>query len=209
MELDELRKSWNKLNEQLERKSLVNEQAISELIAKYERKADGKINEIAGWGKFSAIIGCGGFLLIIICCFFITPLLDISEEAIGHFHSYGIFFSVILLVGGWWDTRTYLWLKRTRIEELPVVKVIERINKFRQWIKYEIIALIIILILLVGLIYCTNELYQKSAMTQFIFLAFCIVILGIIIHFLYKKLIFDNLQDIRKNLDELRELKND
>lgn len=209
MELDELKKSWNKLNEHLEQKDLIDEQDLQTLIARHKQNTNGKINKIAGLGKLSVGIA-GVFLLFMLACFiFIIPSLNLSAQTIERIYFIGGFFTLLLIAGGSWDLTTYLWLKHTDIETLSVVKVIERINRFRQWTKYEVIALIIVFISLTGIIYYIQEIYEKPLLAQTIYFVFCLLIIGSVIYIIYKKLVFKNLRDIRRNLEELQELKND
>ena len=70
MELDELKKSWNALNEQLQKEPIADEQQITELIAGYKantRKSLGRLVVIQRFlyrngsgrsGSPSAYIGC-------------------------------------------------------------------------------------------------------------------------------------------------------
>lgn len=209
MELDELKKSWDKLNEHLEQKELIDQRELGKLIIKHKQEADGKINVIAGWGKFSIIIAAAGILVLLSFCLFVIPMLELPGKSVNRIYLVGGFLGLLLLGAGWWDLKSYLWLKKTNIETLPVISVVERINRFRLWTKYEIMGLTVMLILLTGFIYYLNDLYEKSAPIQTIFFVFCITVITTVVCLLYKKLIFNNLHDIKKNLDELQELKND
>lgn len=208
MELDELKNSWNKLNEHLEKKDLIDERALENLIAQHKHDAGGKINKIAGLGKISVAIAVVG-LLVMLIGFIVIPTLELPAEATKRIGSIGLFFCVILVLGGSWDLITYLWIKRTDIETLSVIKVIERINRFRQWVKYEVVALVVIFLTLIGIEYCMNEIYEKSPGSQIIFFVSSLFIIGIVTYVIYKKMLFDNLHDIRKNLEELQELEKD
>lgn len=208
MELDELKKSWNKLNEHLEQRELIDRQELEKLILKHKQTTRGRINAIAGWGKFSVIIAATGILLLIVSCLFIVPVINLPEKTVARIYVAALFLSIVLFAGGWWDLKSYFWLKKTDIETLPVVRVVERINRFRLWINYEITGIAVVLILLTGVIYYLYELYEKSALIQTVFFVFCILIISLVAFLLYKKVIFDNLRDIKKNLDELQELKN-
>lgn len=208
MELDELKKSWNKLNEHLEQKDLIDKQELEMLIFRNKQTTRGRINEMAGWGKLSVIIAGAGLIVLIISCLFVIPVIGLPEKTVNRIYVACIFLSFVLFIGGWWDLKSYYWLKKTDLESLPVMKVVERINRFRLWIKYEISGITVVLVLMTGIIYYLYELYEKSVFIQTIFFLFCILVISIVTYLLYKKVIFDNLHDIKKNLDELQELKN-
>lgn len=208
MELDELKKSWNKLNEHLEHKDLIDKQELEKLILRHKQTTRGRIDAMAGWGKLSVIIAGAGILVLIISCLFVIPVMGLAEKTLNRVYVACIFLALVLLLGGWWDLKSYYWLKKTDLESLPVMKVVERINRFRLWIKYEISGITIVLVLLTGIIYYLYDLYEKTFFIQTIFFLFCILMISFVTYLLYKKVIFDNLHDIKKNLNELQELKN-
>lgn len=208
MELNELKKSWNKLNEHLEQTQLVDEKALSLLITQYTTQTKGHLNKIAGLGKVSVLLG-GGFIVLLLVLCIVLPYSNLPREIMERIVANGIFFGITLIGGLLWDLKTYYWIRNTRIEEMPVVKVITRINRFRSWMKYEIIALSIWLIPLMFLTYYTFELYNLPFAAQAVAIGIWIITFPLIIYYIYKKQIYDNLQEIKKNLDELKELKKD
>lgn len=206
MELDELKKSWNVLNKHLEEKNIIDEEALTKLIVQRTHQTKGGINRITNLEKLSILCGIVLTLLGIISCFILPKHITTSEGWTKAIYA-GVFTIVTLFFGMWWDVRTYLWLKNTDIEDMPTVTVIKRINKFRSWIKYEIIAFVIWLILFLGLFYWIEKLYLLPNIVQIILFVFWIVIIVGTAYFIYKKLIYDRIKDIKKNLDELDELK--
>ena len=208
MELDELKKSWNKLNEHLEHKDLIDKQELEKLILRHKQTTRGRIDVMAGWGKLSVIIAGVGILVLIISCLFVIPAIGLSERTENRIYVACVFLALVLLLGGWWDLKSYYWLKKTDLESLPVIKVVERINRFRLWIKYEISGITVVLVLLTGIIYYLYDLYERTFFIQTIFFLFCILVISFVTYLLYKKVIFDNLHDIKRNLNELQELKN-
>lgn len=206
MELDELKKSWGELNKHLEKKELIDKEAVSQLIARYQQNTRHSINKLAQFNKTSVILGGSFILLLIIGCFFILPRFELSAHALCSCYINGVFFSVTLIGGMWWDLKTYRWVKQTKVEEMPVVTVIERINRFRIWMNYEIVALIIWFLPLMGIIYYTFGIYEEPLVAQIILLGGSVVLSAIIVDFIYIKFIRRSLQKIKKNLEELQEL---
>ena len=57
MELDELKKSWNALNEQLQKEPIADEQQITELIAGYKANTRKSLGRLVVIQRFSIGIG--------------------------------------------------------------------------------------------------------------------------------------------------------
>ena len=53
MELDELKKSWNALDEQLKKEPIADEKQIAGMIAEYKANARKSIGRLTGWQRFS------------------------------------------------------------------------------------------------------------------------------------------------------------
>ena len=67
MELDELKKSWNALNEQLQKEPIADEQQITELIAGYKantRKSLGRLVVIQRFSIGMGAVGVAALMLI-------------------------------------------------------------------------------------------------------------------------------------------------
>ena len=60
MELDELKKSWNALNEQLQKEPIADEQQITELIAGYKANTRKSLGRLVVIQRFSIGIGAVG-----------------------------------------------------------------------------------------------------------------------------------------------------
>ena len=59
MELDELKKSWNALNEQLQKEPIADEQQITELIAGYKANTRKSLGRLVVIQRFSIGMGSG------------------------------------------------------------------------------------------------------------------------------------------------------
>ena len=112
MELDELKKSWNALDEHLKDKKLVKDEEISQLI----NHATKNINEMSRLNKRLRIIS-----LTIIALLLFTFIYD------GVFPD--IYYQIILIAlvpALGWDLFSSRYLSNTSIDELPLVTVISR-----------------------------------------------------------------------------------
>ena len=65
MELDELKKSWNALDQHLQKDRLVDEDKLSELISTYKSNAGKSIRRLAGWQRLSVSIGIAAILIVV------------------------------------------------------------------------------------------------------------------------------------------------
>ena len=61
MELDELKKSWNALNEQLQKEPIADEQQITELIAGYKANTRKSLGRLVVIQRFSIGMGAVDF----------------------------------------------------------------------------------------------------------------------------------------------------
>jgi len=206
MELDELKKSWGELDKRLKKEELIDEQTLNKLITQHTTATNSRLKKIANWGFFSVSIGILVLVLGAIL-FFVLPTYITDPAIIKKIGIVDAFLGISIVFGLYWDTKTYLWIRNTKLEEMPTVTVIERINKFRSWTGYEIIALGIWMFLFMGLMYYVYDMYQWSALGQCITITFWIVVTPLIVYYIYKKMIYDNIKDIKKNLSELKDLK--
>ena len=53
MEWDELKRSWNALDEQLKKEPIADEKQIAGMIAEYKANARKSIGRLTGWQRFS------------------------------------------------------------------------------------------------------------------------------------------------------------
>lgn len=79
MELDELKKSWNALNEQLQKEPIADEQQITELIAGYKANTRKSLGRLVVIQRFSIGIGtiCLATLLLI---WLLLPTFGFNEQ---------------------------------------------------------------------------------------------------------------------------------
>jgi len=205
MELDDLKKSWNVLDKQLQKENIVDEKQITELIAKYQSGVTKGINGLTGLQKLSLIVG-GGMVLVLVLTlvidvmFFNAIRLTIKEIIMG------VFVAISIFGGFWWDWRTYNFSRSIKVAEAPTVKIIEQVNEFRKKVKYELIAISIWIVLFFGLYYWMMDYYTQPFTVQLAFIFGSFVVISIAMYFIYKKLIYKHLDDIDKNLSELKEL---
>jgi hypothetical protein len=205
MELNDLKRSWSALDRQLQKEHVVDEKQIAELITRYQAGVAKGINSLTGLQKMSLIKGGGLIALLLVALavdmvFFHVIRLTAKEIAMG------VFVLLSIMGGFWWDWRTYNFSRRIKVAEAPTVKIIEQVNEFRRKTRYEMIIISIWIPLFLGLYYWVTDYYTQPLLSQLVFIVVFLAVVGTILYFMYKKLIYKYLEDIDKNLKELKEL---
>ncbi len=205
MELDELKKSWNTLNEQLDKNLMPDDKQISTLITQYKTNADKSLRRLTGWQRLSIGIGFVVLTVLLVVCL-LPSIFHIGEAYLFKINILTLFFAISILVGVFWDYRTYRSVKTIHIDEMPVAEVSRRMNAFRQMMKVEVIAISVWVILFNILNYWAMEYYNESVRTQIFLILFFILCDVIIIYFLYKKIAYKHLNKIKKNIEDLEDI---
>lgn len=191
MELEDLKKSWNALDEQLKSQKFVKDEDICRLIQ--------------NTGKNISAIGQMNRRALAIA----IPLLLLST--IGYFRE-GLFYDpfyimvfILALPALCWDLFCLHYLKKTNIEEMPLVKVIARLNRFHSWMIGERVAGIAFVLILAAVFFYDRHVWQASTGVIIFFFVFWGLCFGFIL-WIYQKKIMTRIKDIKKNLSELKEL---
>ena len=82
MELDELKKSWNALNEQLQKEPIADEQQITELIAGYKANTRKSLGRLVVIQRFSIGMGAVG-LAALLLIWLLLPTFGFNEQLQG------------------------------------------------------------------------------------------------------------------------------
>jgi len=205
MELDELKKSWNALDEQLKKEPIADEKQIAGMIAEYKANARKSIGRLTGWQRFSIGIGVVGLALLLVI-WLLPSIFQINEEWQPKINTLIIFVGISILLGIWWDHKNYRWIRNTKIDEMPVAIVSKRMASFRRWTRYEIIAISVWVIVFNVLNYWVMGYYKASFGVQATLIAFFVLCDIAIIYLLYKKVAYKFLNDIKKNIEELEDI---
>lgn len=190
MELEELKKSWNALDEHLKDKELIKEDELKKLIG----HADKGIHAIASLNMKLILISLPILFLFLM-------------EVLLHSRLNSIYFIIIL---AWipalcWDIVTTRFLQRTQIDVMPLVEVISRVNRIHRWtIRERLIATTFLLILAI-LSFIYWQIWQYGVGMILFFLLLWGGGLGLIL-WIYRKKFLNRIHEIKKNLSELNEL---
>lgn len=205
MELDELKKSWNTLDKQLQKEPIANEEQIAKLIADYKTNTHKSQGRLVVIQRFSIGIGTIGLILLLLIKL-LMPYLEFSAHIQSKMAVFLAFIAISIVVGMWWDWKTYRWNKNTRIDEMSVSEVSCRMTTLRQWTKYEVIAISIWIVLFNILNYWVMGYHLEPAKLQAILITFFVSFDALIIYILYKKIIYRHLNNIKKNIEELKDI---
>lgn len=207
MELDDLKKSWNALDKQLQKENIVDEKQIAELIAKYQAGAKRGLDSLSGFQKMSLVIATLIFLLFGVIILVDTSFLS-ELKLTAKVITMSVFILLTLVFGFWWDIKTYRFGRDTKVAEMSTVEVIERMNTFRRWTNLEFRLMPFWGIIFFALYFWLMDYHTQPLVAQVSFLIASVVITTIIIVIFYKK-IFKHLNEINKNLKELKELEDE
>ncbi|MCL1617318.1 hypothetical protein M3090_13055 [Bacteroides sp. ET71] len=206
MELDELKKSWNVVDTQLDKKALVDEQEMAKLISSGKANTQKQLGHLSLIQRISLCVG-GGLLLLLIPAWIWAP--DFMESQ-SHLTRKVIilltFLAISLIAGLLWDWKTFQHLKSIRIDEMSIVEVSRRMNIFQRHMRYETIAAGIWIVLFNALYFWVMGYHQAPPSTQALVIALLLAADILIIYILYKKVMYKYINDIRKNIEELKDI---
>lgn len=191
MKMDDLKKSWNALGEQLQGKELVTEDELLQVMSRKKSDAISTLSSINRSNK-----GIVAMTLVLLIAVIAVKVYD------SDFLSETLFRGVIAIIPPAlaWSIYAMRYLSKIKIEEMPLATVVERVNKYNLWMVIERIAGSVIL--LAFILISVGE----SPANRFVVAA--VWLLGAVFYYWFvHRYIFRKLKNIRKNLDELRELK--
>ena len=166
------------------------------------RKSLGRLVVIQRFSIGMGAVGLAALLLI----WLLLPTFGFNEQLQGKIVALLGFIAISILIGMWWDWKTYRWNKDTRIDEMGVAEVSRRMTTFRQWTRYEVMGISIWIILFNILNYWVMEYHLAPASVQALLITLFVVFDALIIYILYKKVIYKHLDNIKKNIEELKDI---
>jgi len=200
MELDELKKSWEVLDNRLKKKELIDEQTLSKLIKERTSQTRSSMNKILMYAKTTLILG--SLALIGLGYYLLTSNPGNKEFCIW------LFIWIMLCIGMIWDSMGYRYLKSIDIENMPIVTVIKKITAYHRNFIIECFVAAFFFITAFLLQAICIRLFTLNITSIIVFSIIWIV--GLVAAVLIiKSLFYNKLKNIKKNLAELRELKQD
>lgn len=191
MDLDELKKSWNTIDEHLKKQQIIDNENIEELI----KDSSVKIGAMSRYNynlRIASIIILSigliliGFNFIVLDIFYLTLFAAAIPALI-------------------WDTYGSRYFANTKIDEQPIAVVISRFNTMHRWMIRERIIGIVFVLLLAIIFFIVRKVWEQNIAMISTFVAIWVICLIILIWTHSKNL--NKLSEIRKNLNEINELK--
>lgn len=203
MDLDHLKKSWNTLDEQLQKQDVVDEKQIEELIEKYQSGVKKGLAKLSELQIISLAIGVVCAIILIIVLVVATKFFTSLSFSVKEIVMTG--YIVLSCVGGFlWDWQTYRFSRNIKVDEMPIVEVIRCVYKYKKIIKYELVAVCLWTLIFTSLYYWVNDYYSKPLTVQIAFLLGSLILFGTAMYFLYTKVLYKRLNDIEENLNKLK-----
>lgn len=195
MDIDELKQSWKKIDDELKDKKIVDTTEVNRII----EYAQSNMQKMGHRNK-------NILLLAIVFLVFLACWLVFSGKYAAMPQFYRILFAIVYcaaLPALLWDMYTAHYLSNTHIDTQPINIVIYRFNRMKRWLICERLVAITFMILIALLLYIFGNIWEKGIILNLIFFAAWTA--GVLICIsLYKKNA-DSLQEIRKNIEELKE----
>ena len=191
MDLDELKKSWNTIDEHLKKQQIIDNENIEELI----KDSSVKIGAMSRYNynlRIASIIILSigliliGFNFIVLDIFYLTLFAAAIPALI-------------------WDTYGSRYFANTKIDEQPIAVVISRFNTMHRWMIRERIIGIVFVLLLAIIFFIVRKVWEQNIAMISTFVAIWVICIIILIWTHSKNL--NKLSEIRKNLNEINELK--
>ena len=105
-----------------------------------------------------------------------------------------------------WDWKTHRWVRATRIDEMSVVEVSRRMAIFRRHMRNEVIAICLWVVVFNALNFWVMGYHLAPITTRALVIALMLVLDVVIILVLYKKVLYKYMNDIHKNIEDLKDI---
>ena len=204
MELDELKKTWNRLDEQLKERPLTGEEQIARIVEQCKGRAQRSLNSIMGILRWS-LRGAGVVMLVV----FIAALLHlpaVPAERIGKYYVLLVFIGLSFVAALAWDFFSYRLVRGIKVELMSVAEVARRMELFHRRTNREVVGISCWLLLCTGVQYWYSDIYLCSAKAQIVYVGVILLIDALLVYLLYKHLIYKPMHNAEKNIRRINQL---
>lgn len=202
MELDELKKSWKTLDNRLDQQPPVSDKDLQRLLVAGKASAHRGLKRLNLLQSISLVIGVT-MLAILVLTWLLMPDFMLPTRRIIILLA---FLAVSLVAGLIWDWHTYKWVKSIRVDQMSVAEVSRRMTIFRQNVHKELVAVCVWVVIFNALNFWVMGYHLAPLPTQLLVIALLAATDVIIIYLLYKKVMYRNINHIRKNIEELKDI---
>lgn len=196
MDLDNIKKSWQE----------------SDIRPKIDEDKIQKILDNKGKGAFDALLKYDKlFFWLFIPCLLFGILVSIFIHPLP-----GIFYSVLVIIGFFWQAYKIKFLKKINLSEMGILEASKQITKYKKYIVYEIsigfIAIIPFFIFYTyyGLPEMFPRLYKGEGVSTslLVILIVEIFLTAIISYWIYRSTYLHNIRKIEKSVKEIEYFEN-
>lgn len=200
MELDELKKTWNHLDKQLDKQPLTDEAELAKLMEQCRKNTGNHLKRILRVQRISLLVGCVALCMLLVWGVWTIP--SVAPERLAKHYGLISFLAVSLVAAITWDTLTYRKVSSIRVDVMPVAEVAQRMGRFRRRIRLELWVVSLWLLLFYGFNYWYNSIYLLELKSQLLHAAVVLLFDVCVVYFLYKYAIYRPLQRAEKSLKE-------
>lgn len=186
MELDKLKKSW----QQAEIKSSIDEDKIQRIINNRGKSAFNtllKLERISFYASF--------------CCIFFAVFIFFLSYTLG------IVYSLLIPVAVYWQSYKIRYLKKTDFVQMNVLEISKHINKYKLFIKKELIAVTGFVVVFFG-IYAFELEYIFTHLPlsmRAVIIGASVFITVLLLYLVYRFLYMDNIKKIEQAIKEVED----
>lgn len=203
MELDELKKTWNRLDERLKQEPVTDSRQIEALIASYKSKAGHGVQRLARNQRLSMWLGgLAGIVLLVGGGLF--SFLQLEGPLKLKMPVLLLFLTLSIAGGVWWDRKTYHWLRRLKVDEMSPLEVSRHIVTLYSWTRAEVVAVALWSILFALVDYWVMDFYRLPLTGQLVYFVLVMLFMALVVGVAYWRLVYRHLDDIKKNIEELK-----
>ena len=204
MELDDLKKTWSRLDEQLKGDSLTDEAQIARIVEQCKGQAVRSLNSINGFQRWS-LWGAGVVMLVL----FVAALYHLPEapdERLGKYYVLLAFIALSFVAALVWDFFSYRLVRGIQVERMPEAEVARRMELFHRRTNREVVGISCWLLLCTGVQYWFYDIYLWPALAQAVYVGVVLLIDALLVCLLYKHLIYKPMRNAEKNIRRINTL---
>jgi MFS family permease len=195
MELDKIKELWNEIDV-LKEKQHLSDEKIKDML---KNKGKTALSKLIWFAKFSMVmfipLGVFGYYYFV-----------------GYNNVFAIIYFLICIFGVLFEIYKYRLLKKINFSDMTIKDVSERILKYKNIIKNELIYGITGLVVFLGA-YIYVDILQNGAPEHLwvlvIIMTIYVILASLFIgYFIYKRIYFNRINQIKESLNELKEFEN-
>ena len=199
MELDDLKKTWSQMDEQLKEKPLADEEQITRIVEQCKGQAIRSLNSINGFQRWS-LWGAGAVMLVIFGVA-LYHLPDVPAEQLSKYYVLLGFIAFSFVAALVWDFYSYRLVRGIKVERMPVAEVARRMELFHRRTNKEVVGISCWLLLCTGMQYWYYNLFLWPAVAQICYVGAILLFDALLVYLLYKHLIYKPMRNVEKQID--------